>query len=37
MASASSFMITGWKFAGYLGFVMVYSLINGLIVDFLVL
>ena len=34
---ALKIVLAGWKFAGYLLFVMAYSLINGLVVDFLVL
>ena len=34
---ALKIVLAGWKFAGYLAFVMLYSLINGLVVDFLVL
>ncbi|MBQ7216009.1 MAG: hypothetical protein IJS39_08480 [Synergistaceae bacterium] len=33
---ALKIVLRGWKFWGYLAFVMVYSLINGLIVEVLV-
>lgn len=33
---ALKIVLAGWKFVGYLGFVMMYSLLNGLIVEVLV-
>lgn len=33
---AMKIVLSGWKFAGYILFVMIYSLLNGLIVDILV-
>ncbi|MBR0256954.1 MAG: permease [Synergistaceae bacterium] len=33
---ALKIVLTGWKFAGYMAFVMIYSLVCGLIVDFIV-